>query len=125
MSKPLFVLIVEDALELATIYQEILEMDGFDVEVISDGAVAMTRLGDLVPDLILLDMHLPNVSGLEILSYVRATPRFANTKILAVTGNTLLIADLEDQADLVLIKPFTIGEISTLTARLLSGSKTG
>jgi CheY-like chemotaxis protein len=120
MQKPAFVLIIEDALELAKIFAEILEMNGLNVEVIGDGAVAMQRLEMVVPDLILLDMHLPHVSGLEILAYVRRTSRLNKTKIVAVTANTMLTAELEEKADLLLIKPVRFSQINELVIRLLN-----
>lgn len=113
------VLIVEDAPEIATIFAEILQMDGMKVEVIIDGALAMHRLETFTPHLILLDMHLPNVSGLEILAYIRATERLKAVKVIAVTANALLAADLENQADLTLLKPVTYAQISELSSRIL------
>jgi two-component system response regulator BaeR len=113
------VLIVEDAPEIATIFAEILQMDGMKVEVIMDGALAMRRLETFTPNLILLDMHLPNVSGLEILAYIRGTERLKAVKVIAVTANALLAADLENQADLTLLKPVTFAQISELSLRIL------
>jgi CheY-like chemotaxis protein len=99
---------------------EILEMSGMKVELITDGAIAMQKLAVEIPDLMLLDMHLPNVSGLEILDYVRATDRLRNTRVVAITANALLTVDLMDKADLLLIKPVTFAQISELSTRLLN-----
>jgi CheY-like chemotaxis protein len=115
-----FVLIIEDSIELANIFVEILEMSGMKVELITDGAIAMQKLAVEIPDLMLLDMHLPNVSGLEILDYVRATDRLRNTRVVAITANALLTVDLMDKADLLLIKPVTFAQISELSTRLLN-----
>ena len=119
MQKQPFIFVIEDAIELASIFAEILEMNGMTVEIIGDGAVAMQRLAKDTPDLILLDMHLPNVSGLEILDYVRSAPHLTNTKVVAVTANPLLSADLEEKADLLLIKPVRYTQISELVTRLI------
>jgi two-component system response regulator AdeR len=113
------VLIIEDAAEIATIFAEILQMNGMKVELIMDGALAMERLNTLTPDLILLDMHLPKVSGLEILTYIRENPRLQKVRVIAITANALLTADLEDKADLTLLKPVTFSQISELSARIL------
>jgi CheY-like chemotaxis protein len=114
------VLIVEDAPEIATIFAEILRMDGMKVEVIMDGALALQRLHTFKPDLILLDMHLPNVSGLEILDYIRESPHLKGIKVIAITANALLAADLEAKADLTLLKPVTFTQISELSSRILA-----
>jgi CheY-like chemotaxis protein len=119
------VLIVEDAPEIGAIFAEILQMDGMKVEVIMDGALALERLENLTPDLILLDMHLPNVSGLEILDYIRASERLKSVKVIAVTANALLAADLDDKADLTLLKPVTFDQISDLSKRILGTNPTG
>jgi CheY-like chemotaxis protein len=120
MKEKPFILVIEDTVELANIFVEILELNGLRVEGIFDGAIAMERLKVVVPDLILLDMHLPNVSGLEILTYVRETPRLKNTKVVAITANALLSVDLMEKADLLLIKPVTVTQISELATRLLN-----
>ena len=120
MSQHLEVLIVEDAAELATIFREILEMNGMKVEVIMDGALALQHLQSFTPDLILLDMHLPNVSGQEILDFIRASERLKKVKVIAITANALLAADLDDKADLTLLKPVTFTQISDLSARILA-----
>jgi CheY-like chemotaxis protein len=112
-------MVVEDAIELARIFTDILEMNGMRVEMITDGALAMQRLEVEVPDLVLLDMHLPNVSGIDILTYIRETPRLKHTQVVAVTANALLTADLMDRVELLLIKPVTLSQISELTQRLL------
>lgn len=120
MKEKTFILVIEDTVELANIFVEILELNGLRVEGIFDGAIAMERLKVVIPDLILLDMHLPNVSGLEILAYVRETPRLKNTKIVAITANALLTVDLMEKVDLLLIKPVTVTQISELATRLLN-----
>jgi CheY-like chemotaxis protein len=64
-------------------------------------------------------MHLPHVSGLEILTYIRQDPRFKHTKVVVITANAHLVADLESQADLTLLKPVSVSQISSLSTRLL------
>ncbi|MEP7288973.1 MAG: response regulator [Chloroflexota bacterium] len=112
-------LIVEDAPEMATIFAEILQMAGLATEVISNGQLAIAKLKEIVPAVVILDMHLPHVSGMDILKSIRADSRLALTKVIAVTADVLLIQDLEDLADLTLIKPVTFDQLSDLTTRLL------
>lgn len=119
MQKQPSVLVIEDALEIAAIYTEILEMNGMSVEHIADGALALRRLAGDAPDLILLDMHLPNVSGLELLTYIRESAHLRHTRVVAITANALLGQDLEDKADLTLIKPVNFTQINELTQRML------
>jgi DNA-binding response OmpR family regulator len=113
------ILIIEDATEIASIFAEILALSGMKADVIHDGQVALERLQKDTPDLVLLDMHLPHVSGLQLLAYIRAEARLKHTKVVAVTANALLARDLEDQADLTLIKPVSFTQISELCSRML------
>lgn len=119
MPEQKFVLIIEDANEIAEIFAEILQGHGMITEIVTDGAVALKAMAERSPSLILLDMHLPNVSGLQILTHVRANPRLAKTKVIAVTADALIASSLEAQADLVLIKPVTYSQISDLSKRVL------
>jgi CheY-like chemotaxis protein len=119
MSQQKLVLIIEDATEIADIFAEILQLQGMLTEVVNDGAVALRRIQEKTPALILLDMHLPSVSGLEILSELQANPRLSSIRVIAVTADALLAASLEDKVDLVLVKPVTFGQISDLSKWIL------
>ena len=66
MTIPL-VLIVEDDAKLSEIFSLTLQATGYQTERVTDGAVALTRLAEIVPDLLVLDLHLPNVAGPDIL----------------------------------------------------------
>src|SRR5215207_6165306 len=109
-TKP-YVLVIEDTRDLANFYAEILEMQGMSVEVIVDGAVALQRLETAVPDLIVLDMNLPHVSGLEILDFVRNQPHLKQTKVFVVTANPHMAQVAEGRADLTFIKPVSATEM--------------
>jgi CheY-like chemotaxis protein len=114
-----YVLVIEDVLDIADIYAEILEMEGMSVEMITDGAVALQRLETAAPDLILLDMHLPNVSGLEILTFIRNHPQLKQTKVVVITANPLLARAAEGSADLIFVKPVSTTQVCTLSMSLL------
>jgi DNA-binding response OmpR family regulator len=72
MGKP-FALIVEDDIELSDIFSVVLRASGMDTEIVRDGKQALGRINATMPDVVVLDMHLPNVSGLEI------RPKYAPT----------------------------------------------
>ena len=69
-----FVLIVEDDTELSEIFAFILQAADLQTEVVRDGLLALNRIKETLPDLIILDMHLPNVSGATILTQLRQEP---------------------------------------------------
>lgn len=110
--------IIEDNIELGYIYAAALEMSNFRVERLIDGQSAVERLDIAVPDLIVLDMNLPYVSGQHIYQKLRRDPRFNNTPIIIATANSLLAETLSSQLtgqDCLLIKPVSPSKLRELT----------
>ena len=85
MAIPL-VLIVEDDAKLSEIFALTLQATGYQTERVTDGAVALTRLSEIIPDLLVLDLHLPNVAGPDILQHIRADARLAQPARAAGDG---------------------------------------
>jgi CheY-like chemotaxis protein len=115
------VLIIEDDVELSEIFAFALGGANLRTEVVRDGGVALERITATQPDLIMLDMHLPNVSGAEILTQLRADPRWVGMKVVIVTADALVARANEAQADMVLLKPVSFDQLIKLPQRLLSG----
>lgn len=86
-AKPYRILIIEDDLELGRIIKEILELEGFETEIIRDGAQAYAAVASKMPALVVLDMQLPYVSGLDILEHIRADVHLQNMKVLVTTDD--------------------------------------
>jgi CheY-like chemotaxis protein len=119
MAIPL-VLIVEDDAKLSEIFSLTLQAAGYQTERVMDGAVALARLAEIVPDLVVLDLHLPNVAGPDILRHIRADARLTQLRVLLATADERLAETLEDQASLTLLKPISPEQLSVLAARLLT-----
>src|SRR5215475_12926617 len=112
-------LIIEDDEDLANIFAEALRGVGFEVEHIADGKLALERLKNgNIPFIMLLDMHLPHVSGGDLLSAVKADERFNHTTIIITTADARMGDLYRDQADFVLIKPISFVHLRDLTSRL-------
>ncbi len=111
-------LIIEDDTRLAKIFAEAIKSVKFRIEVINDGQVAVDRLKEIVPAIIILDLHLPRISGQDILQQIRADSRLKNTRVMLATADSLLADSLREQADLVLLKPISFGQLRDLAARL-------
>ena len=112
-------LIIEDDEDLASIFAEALHGVGFDVEQVADGKIAQERIrNETPPYLILLDMHLPHVSGAELLTEMKVDDRFADTIIIITTADARMGETYRDQVDFVLIKPISFVQLRDLTARL-------
>ncbi|HKJ38388.1 MAG TPA: response regulator [Anaerolineales bacterium] len=112
-------LIIEDDEDLADIFAEALRGVGFEVDHAADGKIAQEKIqGEAVPFLVLLDMHLPHISGAELLAEMKADERFASTLIIITTADARMGEAYSDQADFVLIKPISFVQLRDLTARL-------
>jgi two-component system cell cycle response regulator DivK len=116
--KEKFALIVEDDPDLATIFSEAVKAAGFSTEVIRRGDRALERLHEIAPQVIVLDLHLPHVSGNDILKFVRGDDRLAKTRVIIATADARMAELLHEQADLVLLKPISFIQLRTLAERL-------
>jgi two-component system cell cycle response regulator DivK len=110
--------VIEDDEDLSTIFAEALQSAGYRVETLRDGALARKRLSENAPGLILLDMHLPHVSGADLLTGIRSDDRFARTMIVIATADARLGEEFRNIADFVLIKPISFIQLRDLTQRL-------
>ena len=116
MSKPLL-LIIEDDPTLNQIFTITLK-DDFDIETYSDGKTALARLAEVVPVLVVLDLNLPGTPGREILAKIRADERLSDTRIILATADERQADMLHNQADIVLLKPISPGQLKDLARRL-------
>jgi CheY-like chemotaxis protein len=117
MAKPL-ALIIEDDLEIAKILSLSLKSE-FDVEILADGSSAITRLAHALPRLIILDLHLPGISGMDVLTHIRSDSRLSKTKIIICTADALRAEELRSQVDLVLLKPISPSQFRDLASRMM------
>ncbi|HRE28912.1 MAG TPA: response regulator, partial [Anaerolineales bacterium] len=104
--------------DLAEIFSAALTLAGFSVEAIGNGVDALARLQSIEPSVIVLDMHLPGISGIEILRQVREDPRLSSARVIASTADARLAETLEEKADLVLVKPVSFNQLRDLALRL-------
>ena len=97
------ILVIEDDPALATMYETALSLAGFDVIVAGDGLTALEDIDEEHPDLVVLDLGLPQLDGSTILREVAATPDTSGIPMIVVTGT-----DVDDAqgAWMVLHKPF-------------------
>ncbi len=84
--KPKKVLLVEDDDALADVYLTRLQAEGFDVKRVPNGEDALTATLQYRPDLILLDVMMPKVSGFDVLDILRNTPEVGSVKIIMLTA---------------------------------------
>jgi len=118
----LLALIIEDDEDLSTIFAGALEAAGFETEILRDGRVGLERLQASQPHVVVLDLHLPYVSGSELLEVIRGDERLADTRVILATADPRMADILDDRADLVLIKPISFSQLRDLASRLKPSS---
>jgi two-component system, OmpR family, copper resistance phosphate regulon response regulator CusR len=111
------ILLVEDDLNVASIVSKGLREDGFQVEIANNGLEGFEKFQQLNPDLVILDIMLPGISGLEVCSRIRAESRVPIIMLTALGTAENVVLGLSTGADDYLIKPFKFIE---LTARIKS-----
>jgi DNA-binding response OmpR family regulator len=80
------ILLVEDDDSLANVYLTRLQAEGFDVRRVNNGEDALAAAKSYGPNLVLLDVMMPKVSGFDVLDILRNTPETANLKIIMLTA---------------------------------------
>lgn len=80
------ILLVEDDMALSAVYRSRLEIEGFDVREADNGEDALSATVEYRPDLILLDVMMPKISGFDVLDILRNTPETANVRIIMLTA---------------------------------------
>jgi DNA-binding response OmpR family regulator len=83
---PSRILLVEDDDSLASVYTTRLQAEGFDVRRVADGEEALASARAYKPDLVVLDVMMPKVSGFDVLDILRNTPETANLKVIMLTA---------------------------------------
>ncbi len=108
------ILIVEDEPDIAALVALNLEAEGFLCHHADRGDVALDMAVEHRPDLVILDLVLPGLDGLEVCRLLRKDPRFSSTGVIIVTGRTSAserIVGLDAGADDYVSKPFDVDEL--------------
>jgi PleD family two-component response regulator len=113
-----FALLVEDDRDVATLFRHVLDMSGYRSESVYDGLEAMRRLSNSQPDVVLLDLQLPGMSGVDILQKMRADERMKTIPVVVITAYAYYAKSLPIEPDLFLLKPVDIHDLSSLIQRL-------
>lgn len=80
------ILLVEDDASLAAVYRARLELEGFDIKEVHNGEDVLSAAVSYRPDLILLDVMMPKISGFDVLDILRNTPDTTNVRVIMLTA---------------------------------------
>jgi DNA-binding response OmpR family regulator len=116
------ILIVDDEPNIVVSLEFLMKREGFETAVAEDGEAALEAIAARPPDLVILDVMLPKLSGFEVCRRVRAEPRWLGTKILMVTARgreTEVTKGLGLGADAYVTKPFSTKDLVAQVKQLL------
>ncbi|HMQ54655.1 MAG TPA: response regulator [Anaerolineae bacterium] len=116
--------IIEDDPHISEIFSRTLEPD-FEVSICRDGSAALDHFEKSVPNLILLDLHLPFMSGETLLDHLCLDPRFANTKIVVISADLFWAEKLHHQVDATLYKPISLSQLREVVSLVELRSRHG
>ena len=123
MEKP-SALIIEDDRDIVALFRHVMDLAGYRTEIVLHGGVAVEYLSKTTPDIVLLDLSLPGVSGVEILRMMRSDERLKNVPVVVITAHSHLIETLPVKPQLVLIKPVNVEQMTNLVLRICPTEKT-
>jgi DNA-binding response OmpR family regulator len=117
------VLVVDDDPDVCDLVTYKLEQSGFEVRRASDGDAALREVAKKVPDLVLLDVMMPGISGLEVLERLRSGPATAGIPVVMLTAKAQendVERGFELGADDYVVKPFSPRELVRRVTAVLS-----
>lgn len=118
------ILVVDDDLALAEMLGIVLTSEGFDVTHVATGTAALPAFREIKPDLVLLDVMLPGMDGIEVCRRLRAESGVPIVMLSARTDTTDVVVGLESGADDYIVKPFKPAElIARMRVRLRRGEE--
>ncbi len=119
-------MVVDDNPDIVTIVKTILEVKGYGVQSAYSGQEVFNLLGELKPDLILLDVMMPQMDGLEVLTRLKGDPDTASIPVILLTAKVQyddVLGGYKTGADYYITKPFTITQLMTGINLFLSGDQ--
>lgn len=122
------VLVVDDYADNRELYSMYLEMQGFEVQTAENGAEALARVQESAPDVILMDLSLPVMSGWDAIRALKADPRTGAIPVIALTGHAMashIARAREVGADDFAAKPCVPSDVEQKIRDLLKGPAFG
>ena len=113
------IVIIEDDKDVASFLEFAVQNLGYETAVSYDGKSGLALIRQTRPDLILLDLHLPEINGDEILRLMRADDELCSVPVIILTGqSSMLKPEVEEQANFTLVKPIDVRVLSQLISQI-------
>jgi CheY-like chemotaxis protein len=119
------ILVVDDSADTREMMAKLLELEAFTVVTAEDGSMGLDVAADELPDLIITDINMPNMSGIEMIKQLRTQPGIQRVPIMAITayGNGVAKEALDAGADRAASKPIQFNSLILEIKELLTQSK--
>ena len=120
------ILVVDDDIHATTLFETILTAKGYETVIVNDSAIAVNVANTSRPDLIILDLMMPEPNGFEVCRTLRSNTRFSQIPIVIFTAmgdNESRNTAFEIGADEFLTKPFRVEDLMRRIQELTSGAK--
>jgi DNA-binding response OmpR family regulator len=117
------ILVVDDEIDLVQLYEIVLQMAGFNVHSFTSGIKALAQVEEAQPDLVLLDVMMPDVNGIEVCSQIRQMPQIKQPIIFMYSANDSIDNKdrcLEAGADRLISKVVPMDEVAGHIKQVLS-----
>ncbi len=119
------VLVVDDDAGITLLLKRIISKKGHQTIIARNGWEGLNRAQIELPDLIFTDVRMPDLSGLELTTFLRADPNLENIPIIIVSGTAFLVDIQDTEADAILTKPFDLKTVYSLLDRFLGNEADG
>lgn len=119
------VMIIEDEPDAAEMFAEMMRVNGFRVVKMFSSAPAIPMLNQEKPDIVILDVMMPDISGLEVLRYIRREPELSSIPVIVISAKSMpsdIKTGLEAGADLYLTKPVGFIDLKQAVDQVIQGA---
>lgn len=117
------VMIIEDEVDAAELFSEMMRINGFRVIKMFSSAPAIPMIAQEKPDIILLDVMMPDISGLEVLRYIRREPELSSIPVIILSAKSMpsdIKTGIEAGASMYLTKPVGFQDLKQAVEQVLN-----
>ena len=114
------VLIVDDDRSMVSLLTTLLQLDGFEVAFEARAAEVPNAVRREKPDVVLMDVHLADADGLEILANLRADSELAKTRVILASGEDVSYQAQQARANDFILKPYTPDQLAAALKKVLA-----
>jgi DNA-binding response OmpR family regulator len=113
------VLVVEDDLNIRELLTDVLTEEGYDIVAAANGGEALGALSTIWPDLMTLDLNLPDLTGEWVLTKLREQTNDRKPPVVIITAQPKIAPEVREMAEAIVPKPFELGELLDIIHRFV------